>query len=92
MQVSFITKNWRGRPLTSFQVIVELVAATTTATGLRSLAEWDQGNYPTGIKVSDAELAGLPLAKHEWHPSGITTSCSPEPDSQRTVNQSISSP
>jgi len=65
---SFITKNWRGRPLTSYQVIVELVAATTTATGLRILAEWDQGDYPTGVKVTDAELAGLPLAKHEWHP------------------------
>jgi len=65
---SFITKNWRGRPLTSYQVIVELVAATTTATGLRILAEWDQGDYPTGVKVTDAELADLPLAKHEWHP------------------------
>ncbi len=90
--VSFITKNWRGWPRTSYQVIVELVAATTTATGLRILAEWDQGNYPTGIKVSDAELAGLPLAKHEWHSSGITTSCSPEPDNQRTINQLVSRP
>jgi transposase len=65
---SFITKNWRGRPLTSYQVIVELVAGTTTATGLRILAEWDQGYYPTGTKVTDAELAALPITGHSWHP------------------------
>lgn len=65
---SYITKNWRGEPLTSYQVIVELVAATTTETGLRILAEWDQGYYPTGTKISDAELNALPLTKHDWHP------------------------
>jgi hypothetical protein len=65
---SFITKSWRGKPLTSYQVIVELVAATTTTTGLRILAEWDQGYYPTGTEVSDAQLAGLPLTGHDWHP------------------------
>jgi len=65
---SFITRNWRGKPLTSYQVIVELVAATTTNTGLRILAEWDQGTYPTGTEVSDAQLAALPLSGHDWHP------------------------
>ena len=65
---SFITRNWRGKPLTSYQVIVELVAATTTETGLRILAEWDQGNYPTGIEITDAELVALPLTGHDWHP------------------------
>jgi hypothetical protein len=65
---SFITRNWRGKPLTSYQVIVELVAATTTETGLRILAQWDQGNYPTGIEITDAELAALPLTGHDWHP------------------------
>ena len=65
---SYITGNWRGRPLTSYQVIVELVAATTTTTGLRILAEWDQGYYPTGTEITDAELAALPLTGHEWHP------------------------
>jgi hypothetical protein len=49
-------------------VIVDLVAATTTTTGLRILAEWDQGDYPKGIKITDAELAALPLVRHEWHP------------------------
>jgi hypothetical protein len=65
---SFITKNWRGKPLTSYQVIVELVAAATTETGLRILAEYDQGYYPTGVEVTDSELAGLPLRGHDWHP------------------------
>jgi Rhodopirellula transposase DDE domain len=65
---SFITKNWRGKPLTSYQVIVELVAATATETGLRILAEWDHGDYPTGVEVTDAELVRLPLTKHQWHP------------------------
>jgi hypothetical protein len=65
---SFITKNWRGKPLTSYQVIVDLVGATTTTTGLRILAEWDQADYPKGIQVSDAELAALPVTGHDWHP------------------------
>lgn len=64
---SFITKNWRGKPLTSYQIIVELVAATTTETGLRILAEYDQGYYPTGVEVTDTELADLPLRGHDWH-------------------------
>ena len=65
---SFITRNWRGRPLTSYRVIVELATATTTETGLRVLAEWDQGYYPTGTKITDTELTALPLTSHDWHP------------------------
>jgi len=65
---SFITKNWRGRPLTSYQVIVDLVAATTTEGGLRILAEWERGDYPKGIQVSDAQLAALPFVGHKLHP------------------------
>jgi len=64
---SFITINWRGRPLTSYRAIVELAAATTTEAGLRVRAEWDQGSYPLGVEVPDAELAALPLAAHDWH-------------------------
>ena len=64
---SFITGNWRGKPLTSYQVIVELAAGTTTETGLRILAEWDQGYYPTGTEITDAQLAALPLNRHDWH-------------------------
>ena len=64
---SFITKNWRGRPLTSYRVIVELIAATTTKSGLKVFAEWDQGYYPTGVKVTDDELAAVPITAHKWH-------------------------
>jgi Rhodopirellula transposase DDE domain len=62
-----ISMNWRGRPLTSHEVVVELIAATTTSTGLRVHAELDEGIYPKGIKVSDKQMAALPLVKHEFH-------------------------
>jgi hypothetical protein len=64
---SAISMNWKGRPLTSHQVIVDLIAATTTKTGLRVRAELDQGYYPTGIKVTDAELAAVPITRDEFH-------------------------
>ena len=65
---SFITMNWRGRPLTSYRVVVELIANTTTRKGLKVNAELDQGRYPTGIKITDKQLAAVPLTKHDWHP------------------------
>jgi Rhodopirellula transposase DDE domain len=64
---SHISMNWRGRLLTSHEVIVELIGATTTHTGLRVRAELDQGRYPLGVKVGDGELAAVPLARHEFH-------------------------
>jgi transposase len=64
---SFITQNWRGKPLVSHQVIVQLIAATTTKTGLTVRCELDANNYPAGIKVSDAELASVNLQRHEFH-------------------------
>jgi hypothetical protein len=64
---SFITMNWRGRPLVNYRTIVELIAATTTKKGLRIRAERDAEWYPTGVKISDAELAAVPLAPHDWH-------------------------
>ena len=64
---SHITMNWRGRPLTSHEVIVNTIAATTTRTGLTVRAELDPGSYDTGIKVSDEQMAGLPLDRHDWH-------------------------
>ena len=54
-----ITQNWRGRPLTSRLAIVELIAATTTKTGLTVRCELDTNAYSKGIKVSDAEMANL---------------------------------
>ena len=64
---SHITMNWRGRPLTSHEVIVNTIAATTTRTGLTVHAGLDPGSYPAGIKVSDEQMAGLPLDRHDWH-------------------------
>ena len=64
---SFITQNWRGKPLVSYQTIVQLIAATTTRTGLNVKAEIDNGTYPSGIKVTDAEMAGLNISPHEFH-------------------------
>ena len=64
---SQISMNWRGRPLVSHEVIVDLIGATTTRTGLKVRAELDRGAYPTGVKVSDAELATVPLTRHDWH-------------------------
>ena len=59
--------NWRGRPLTSHEVVVDLIAATTTRTGLTVRAERDTGYYPTGTKVTDAEIKALPLTRHTFH-------------------------
>ncbi|MFI7182125.1 ISAzo13 family transposase [Streptomyces anthocyanicus] len=64
---SHITMNWRGRPLTSHEVILESIAATTTRTGLQVKAELDTNTYPTGIGVGDAEMAALPLTRHAFH-------------------------
>jgi hypothetical protein len=64
---SAISMNWRGRPLTSHAVIVELLGATTTHTGLRVRAELDRGRYPLGVKVGNQELAAVPLVRHEFH-------------------------
>ena len=64
---SFITQNWRGKPLVSRQAIVELIASTTTATGLIVHADLDTTPYETGIKVSDEEMAKLRLTPCEFH-------------------------
>lgn len=64
---SHITMNWRGRPLTSHDVIVQSIAATTTRTGLSVHAELDTGTYPTGTQVSDAQITALPMTRHRFH-------------------------
>ena len=64
---SFITQNWRGRPLVSHETIVSLIAGTTTKTGLVVKAALDTSHYATEIKVSDTELAALQLERHEFH-------------------------
>ena len=64
---SFISMNWRGRPLVSYRTIVELISNTTTAKGLKIRAEEDLNYYETGTKVSAAELAAVPISPHKFH-------------------------
>jgi hypothetical protein len=64
---SAISMNWRGRPLTSLQVIVDAIAATGNASGLTVRAELDEGSYPTGAKVTARQRQALPLDRHDWH-------------------------
>lgn len=64
---SHISMNWRGKPLTSHEVIVNLIANTTTRQGLEIQAEIDKNTYPKGIKVTDAELENINLIKADFH-------------------------
>jgi hypothetical protein len=64
---SHITENWRGRPLVSHEVIVNLIASTRTRAGLRIRAELNEGKYPTGINVPDAQLNASNLKQPELH-------------------------
>lgn len=64
---SFITQNWRGKPLVSYQTIVQLIAATTTKAGLTVNSELDTNSYPKGIKVADAQMDAINLHRHEFH-------------------------
>jgi hypothetical protein len=64
---SFISQNWRAEPLVSYRVIIELIGATTTETGLKVLCELDSSHYPKGIAVSDAEMASLNIRRADFH-------------------------
>lgn len=64
---SHIALNWRGRPLTSHEVMLQTIAATTSRTGLTVHAELDSGQYPTGIQISDEAIAALPITRHRFH-------------------------
>jgi transposase len=63
---SFITMNWRGKPLTSLRTVIELISATATTTGLTIKADYDLNWYPKGVKVTDGQLAAVPLAPHDF--------------------------
>jgi transposase len=88
---SHITFNWRGRPLTSHEVVVKTIAATTTRGGLRVEAALDPGNYPTGVAISKERLATLPIQRHAvhgtWnytlHPQPIGDTAPATPDRER---------
>jgi transposase len=64
---SFITQNWRGKPLVSHQAIVQLIAATTTDTGLKVRSEIDRNTYPAGVKVTDDEMDAINILRHQFH-------------------------
>ena len=64
---SFISTNWRGKPLISHEVIINLIAATTTSTGLKVYAQLDDRDYPKGVEVSDQQLAAVNLTRDQFH-------------------------
>jgi hypothetical protein len=64
---SFLSINWRGRPLTDYQVVIETIAATTTTTGLTVQAVLDPHPYPTGTTVSKTQLDAVPITRHDFH-------------------------
>jgi hypothetical protein len=64
---SQISINWRGRPLTSYETIISLIAATTTSTGMKVYAQLDKRPYPTRIEVTDEQLAAVNIARHTFH-------------------------
>jgi Rhodopirellula transposase DDE domain len=64
---SFITMNWRAKPLVSYQVIIDLISATTTETGLKVICELDDRLYPKGVVVSDEELAAVNIVRADFH-------------------------
>ena len=64
---SHISMNWRGRPLTSHEVVVQLIGATRTRSGLQVQAEMDAGSYPKGIRINDTDFARLRIERHKFH-------------------------
>jgi DNA-binding phage protein len=75
-----ISQNWRGRPLISYQVVINSIAATTTSTGLKVFARLDEHDYPKKVEVSDAELAAVNLTPDPFHPEwNYTISPRPHP-------------
>jgi len=64
---AYISQNWRGKPLVSHKVIVQLIAATSTDKGLTVTCGIDRSRYPRGIKISKAELAAIKIQHHAFH-------------------------
>ena len=80
LQVCHITDNWLGKPLTSHQTVVELIAATPTRTGLTVRCELDTRPYPKAINLTDAEMATLNIKGDTFHPEwNYTISPNPSP-------------
>src|SRR5215216_5936963 len=84
---SFISMNWRAKPLVSYRVIVDLISATTTETGLSVRCELDPTRYATGITVSDPEMAAINLVRDAFHGEwNYTIQPQPQLRSDRAVN------
>ena len=64
---SFVSLNWRGKPLESVEIIINLIAATTTNTGLKIYARLDEGNYQRGIEITDEQLDAVNITRHKFH-------------------------
>ena len=64
---SEVSKNWAGRPLDSYETILNYIRTTSTKTGLRVQAQLVGRHYDKGVKITDTELAAVPLHPHEWH-------------------------
>ena len=64
---SFVSMNWRARPLVSYRVIIDLISATTTETGLTVRCELDPAVYPKGVTVSDVEMEALNIVRDAFH-------------------------
>jgi len=64
---SFVSLNWRGKPLESLEVIVNLIAATSTSTGLKLYARLDDATYERGIDITDDQLAAVNITRHTFH-------------------------
>ena len=82
---SFISSNWRGEPLRDYETIVKLIAATTTAQGLKVTCRLDRRRYATGKKVSDEEFASLNLVPHAFH-GEWNYSIRPRPHSKKVIS------
>lgn len=67
--LSFISESWRGEPLISYEVIINLIASTTTRTGLQVHARLDEGVPPDKLTVTDEQLAAVNLHRHTFHPA-----------------------
>jgi hypothetical protein len=75
---AFITQNWRGKPLVSHHVIVQLIGATTTETGLRVCCEIVGNLYPRGVKVTEQQMQAINITRDEFHGEWNYTSASGE--------------
>jgi len=74
---SFISMNWRGRPLTDLRTVIELISATTTQTGLTVQAVHDPNWYPKGVRITDTQMAAIPSPATTGTPNGTTPSPHP---------------